>query len=104
MANYILAYRGGRKPATLEEGAAGMAKWKTWLGDLGDDVVIPGQPLGKSMIVSASGVSDDAGPTPLTGYTVVRADSLDAALEMAKSCPFLDMGDLEVAEMIEMKM
>lgn len=104
MANYILAYRGGRKPATPEEGAAGMAKWKTWLGDLGDAVVNPGQPLGKSMIVSTSGVSDDAGPTPLTGYTVVNADSLDAALEMAKSCPFLDMGDLEVAEMIEMKM
>jgi hypothetical protein len=58
--------------------------------------------MGKSRTVSADGVSDDGGPNPLTGYTIVKADSMEAALEMAKECPFLEMGTLEVAELMEM--
>ena len=39
----------------------------------------------------------------MSGYTIVEADSLDAALEMAKTCPFLAIGgSLEVSEMIRM--
>ena len=65
-------------------------------------MVNPGTPLGKSRIVSAAGVSDDGGSNPLTGYSIVKADSMDDALEMAKACPFLEMGTLEVAEMKQM--
>jgi hypothetical protein len=39
----------------------------------------------------------------MSGYTIVEADSMDAALEMAKSCPFLDInGSLEVSELMQM--
>ena len=65
-------------------------------------MVNPGTPLGKSRIVSVAGVSDDGGSNPLTGYSIVKADSMDDALEMAKACPFLEMGTLEVAEMKQM--
>jgi len=103
MANYIIAYHGGRKPESPEEGAKHMADWKTWLAVLGDAVVNPGTPLGKSRIVSADSVSDDGGDNPMSGFSVVEADSMDAALAMAKTCPFLDMGGtLEVAEMMKM--
>ena len=102
MSNYILAYHGGKKPATPEDGARQKENWKAWLGGLGDAVVNPGTPMGKSRTVSADGVSDDGGPNPLTGYTIVKADSMKAALEMAKECPFLEMGTLEVAELMEM--
>ncbi len=102
MPNYIIAYHGGKKPESPEEGAKHMAKWKAWLGGLGDAVVNPGTPLGMSKTVSADGVSDGGGPNALTGFSVVKADSMDAALEMAKGCPFLDIGTLEVAEMKEM--
>ena len=103
MPNYIIAYRGGKKPETPEAGARHMAKWKAWVAGLGDAAVNPGTPLGKSRIVSSSGVSDDGGPDPMSGFTVVKADSMDAALEMAKRCPYLEMdGRLEVAEMMEM--
>lgn len=35
---------------------------------------------------------------------MVKADSMDAALEMAKACPFLEKeGNLKVAEVIQMK-
>jgi len=103
MADYIIAYHGGKKPDSPEEGAKQMEKWKAWLGDLGDAVVNPGTPLGPSKMVSADSVSDDGGPHSLTGFSVVKADSMDAALEMAKACPFLEVGTLEVAEMMEMK-
>ncbi len=104
MPNYILAYHGGGKPASREEGAKHMAKWKAWIGGLGDAVVNPGTPLGKSKTVSSASVADDGGSNPLAGFCVMKADSMDAALEIAKQDPFLDMGGtIEVAEMIEMK-
>jgi hypothetical protein len=39
----------------------------------------------------------------MSGYTIVAADSMEAALEMAKACPFLDIGgSLEVSELMQM--
>ena len=103
MPNYLLAYRGGKKPETPEEGAENMARWKAWVGGLGDAAVNPGTPLGKSKTVSASGVSDDVESNPMLGFSIVSADSMDAALEMAKECPHVELGGtLEVAEMMEM--
>ena len=103
MPNYIIAYHGGNKPESPEEGAKHMAKWKAWVEGLGDAVVNPGTPLGMSKTVSSSGVTDDGGPNPLSGFSMVKADSMDAALEMAKACPFLETGGtLEVAEVMEM--
>lgn len=103
MPDYIIAHHGGKKPGTPEEGAKQMEKWQAWVDGLGDAAVNPGTPLGKSRIVSSSGVSDDGGSNPMSGFSVVKADSIDAALEMAKECPFLELGDtLEVAEMMKM--
>jgi hypothetical protein len=103
MAEYIIAYHGGKKPESPEEGAKHMAKWKAWVSDLGDAVVNPGTPLGPSKTVSSDGVSDDGGPNPLSGFSIVKADSMDAAIEMAKACPTLDLdGTLEVAQVMKM--
>ena len=102
MPNYIIAYHGGKKPESPEEGGKQMEKWQAWVDGLGDAAVNPGTPLGKSRIVSSDSVSDDDGPNSLTGYSIVKADTMDAALEMAKACPFLDIGTIEVAEVMEM--
>ncbi len=104
MSNYVFAYHGGKKPESPEEGAKHMAKWKAWVGGLGDAVVNPGTPLGQSKTVSSGGGSDDGGSNPLSGFSIVTADSMDAALEMAKGSPFLGIGGtIEVAEVMEMK-
>jgi hypothetical protein len=102
MPNYLLAYHVGRAPATPEEGAAQMAKWNAWVGGLGKAMVDPGTPLGKSVMVSADGVLPDGGPSPLMGFSVVAADGLEAALSIARSCPYLAFGTIEVAEMKKM--
>ena len=104
MNNYVFAYRGGKKFESPEEGTKHMAKWGAWVGGLGDASVNRGSPFAKSKTVSSSGVSDDSGSNPLTGYSIVKAGSLDAALKMAKACPHLDIGgSIVVAEVMEMK-
>ncbi|HKI97119.1 MAG TPA: YciI family protein [bacterium] len=102
MAHYMIFYVGGKPPETPEEGARKQQEWKDWVGSLGDAVVNPGTPLGNSRTVTAAGVSDGGGPNALTGFSVVNADSMEAALEMAQRCPFLDVGTLQVAEVRQM--
>lgn len=104
MPQFIFAYHGGKTPDTPEEGEKVMAEWMAWFGGLGDAVAVPGNPVGMSKTVSASGVADDGGANPLSGYTVVNAADMDAATEMAKGCPMVVSGNgtVEVAEIIEM--
>ncbi len=103
MSNYIIMYLGGARPESPEAAAEQKAKWQAWVEGLGDAAVDPGTPLGKSKIVSTSGVSDNDGSNPVSGYSVVKADSLEAAVEIAQDCPFLDTGGtLEVAQMIQL--
>lgn len=102
MPDYILAYHGGKMPETPEEGAKLMERWQAWLGGLGDANVEPGNPVGKSYTVSSSGVEDNGGSNPLSGYSIVKADSVEAAIELSKGCPHLDSGTIEVAEIIPM--
>lgn len=105
MAQYFIGYRGGMQTRpSPEEGAKQMQRWKDWLGELGEAVVNPGTPMGKSMLVGKEGLSADGISEPLSGFTVVEAASDEEAVEMAKGCPFLDMdgATLEVAQMMSM--
>ncbi len=104
MSNYLFAYHGGKKPESPEAGAKFMEKWNAWVGGLGDASVNPGNPLGMSKTVSSGGVSDGGGSNPLSGFSIVKADSMNAAVEMAKRCPHLEhsSGTIEVAEVMEM--
>jgi hypothetical protein len=102
MPNFIIAYHGAGKFETPEQGAAARAKWKVWVGGLGDAVVNPGTPLVRGKLVSSAGLSERQDDL-LSGFSVVRADSIDAALKLAQGCPHLDHGTIEVAEMMEMK-
>ena len=104
MKNYVFAFYGGPNFASPEEGAKHMAKWKDWMRGLGGALVNPGTPFGKTKTISADGVSAASGSKRLTGYSIVRAESMDAALEMAKRCPHLDHGTVDVAEVMEMQM
>jgi hypothetical protein len=104
MASYLFAYRGGGMAPTDAEREASMAAWGAWFGKLGPSIVEPGNPFGASTSVSASGGGGEAA-SKLTGYTVVNADSLDAAGELAKGCPVFDEGgSIDVYETIEVNM
>ena len=102
MPKYVFAYHGGKAPEDPEEGAKVMAAWEAWMNGLGEAIVDPGNPVGVSKTVTANGVEDHGGSNPLSGYTLVNADSIEAACEMAKGCPILVDGTIEVAEAMDM--
>jgi hypothetical protein len=103
MAYFMIAYHGGNQPNSEEEGMAQMEKWKAWIGNLGEAVVNPGTPLPDSKIVTSNSVEDDNDPNSMNGFAVVIAENIEAAIEMAKSDPFLENGGtIRVSEMKQM--
>lgn len=104
MPQFIMTYLGGDQPASPEEGKQHFAKYKEWLSSLGDAVVSPANPLKNTHTVKPDGTADAVSTTSMSGFTVVEAETMEAALLMAKACPFLDInGSLEVSELIQMQ-
>ena len=102
MPNYILAYHGGTKPETPEDGARQRARFMEWMKSVGDAMVSPANPVGPSRMVSRDGVQEADGGAALTGYSVIAADSLEKAVTIAADCPFAEIGTIEVAELMKM--
>ncbi len=99
MPEYFIGYHSGGMPENPEEHPG---KFMAWVRGLGKAAIMPGMPLGQSKMVKADGVSDEDG-TSLTGFSIVEADSLEAAVEMTKTCPHLAIGLVEVIEMRQME-
>ena len=104
MAKYLFVYHGGSNPETEEEVAQVMDDWGNWLGSMGSAVVDGGNPVGKSSTVNPDGsVTDDGGPNPASGYSLIEASDLDDALAKARGCPHLQgNGTIEIAETFDM--
>ena len=103
MAQYIMTYLGGDQPSNPEEGKQHFAKYKEWLVSLGDSAVSPANPFKDTRTVNSDGTVTTGSTTSMSGYTVIEVDSMEVALEIAKACPFLDIGGtLEVSELIQM--
>ena len=94
MTNFLFLYSGGSMPATEAQQAAVMAAWGAWYGQLGTAVVDGGNPFTPVAKSVASNGSVADGPVGVmgTGYSILAADSLDAAVKLAKGCPVLAGG------------
>lgn len=104
MPKYVLAYHGGSLPENEADQATVMAAWGAWFGSLGDAVVDGGNPTGPSQTLASDGSTTvGGGANPISGYSLINATDLDAAVSLAKGCPVLASGGtIEVAETIEM--
>ena len=103
MSQFVITYLGGDQPSSPEEGKEHFAKYMEWLSSLGDAAVSPANPLKDTSTVNPDGTVTAGGTTSMSGFTIVEADSMEAALTMAKACPFLDIGgSLEVSELMQM--
>lgn len=100
MPNYLLAYHGGGMAQDEAERNKVMAQWGKWFQDLGPALVDGGNPVMKAKTISSKGsVSEGGGQNPVSGYSLIKADSLDAAVKLARECPVLSGGgSIEVAE------
>jgi YCII-related domain len=92
MAKYLLLYSGGRMPETDQEMAQVMKAWEGWFSELGPAVADQGNPFTPAVKkISSDGSVAEAAPTA-SGYSILEADSLDRAAELAKGCPVLQGG------------
>ena len=94
MAKYMLIYSGGMGMAAHPETQQKiMQEWGAWYGKLGEAIVDGGAPFGDAKHLKGAGIEDGPlGDTPATGYTVIEADSLDAAAAACDGHPHLNHG------------
>lgn len=104
MPNFVFAYHGGTTPQDPADIERVMAEWGAWFESMGDAVVEPGNPVGQSFTVTKDAIVEDGGANPISGYSVISADTMSAATEIAQRCPMVKdgSGSVEVAEIHEM--
>jgi hypothetical protein len=104
MANYVFAYSGGKGVSADEtERNEQYAQWGRWFEELGSAIVDGGAAMGTAKTVGPDDSVTDGGSRALTGYSIVSADSLEAAVNLARGCPVIEIGGLvDVYEMIAM--
>ena len=103
MKQFVLVYLGGTHPSNEEEAKKHFEKYMGWLTSLGDAVVIPTIPLKDTSTVSPDGTIGEGGSSAMSGFSIIKADSIQDALSIAQGCPFLEIGgSLEVSEMMQM--
>lgn len=86
-------------PTRQQRMTAGMEAWGKWATGLGDAMVDPGTPLGKTLRISPNGVA----PTQnaLTGYVIVQAETHEAAAEMFRNHPHFTLMPGDSVEIME---
>lgn len=102
MAQYVSLYRGGSMPETEAGQAQVMTAWTDWFTELSGAIKDPGNPFTPaSMHIAADGAVSADSPAA-SGYSILEADSLDDAVNVAKGCPVLQGGaTIDVYETFE---
>ncbi|MEP6676321.1 MAG: YciI family protein [Ferruginibacter sp.] len=114
MKEFLLIFRNdfSNNPSTRspEEMQATMKKWMDWLGGVAaqNKLVSRGNSLhGGGKILKSGNVITD-GPyveikEAVGGYSIIKADSIEEAVELSKGCPILESGgNVEVREIVQM--
>jgi hypothetical protein len=104
MAKFMLLYRGDATPPeemTEEQRRVVRELWVAWVEKHRAALSDIGSPLGRSIGIGGDG--QDQLATSLGGYSIVEADSLEAAKGFADGHPFLDgAGDDFAVDIYEM--
>ncbi len=89
-------------PSDPKEAEKYDAEWMEWFKSLGKAIVEMGAETKVGKVVDGNSVKNP-GASPVTGYTVVQAGSLDSAIALAKGCPgFKHNMKISVSETIPM--
>jgi hypothetical protein len=110
MNSYMYLFRGASrmKNFTPEEKERHLQKWGEWMGELEKKGQLDGGlPLamdGKRVSNGGAVVTDGPfaeGKEVVGGYVIVKADSLDEATQISRTCPILDDGgEIEIREIL----
>ena len=111
MTKFLFTYRGASEAAARmapEEKEQHMQKWEKWIGEGMEKgwMLDPGDGLtAETRVVNAKVVTD--GPFVeskeiVGGFSIVQADTIEAAAELAKGCPaLLAGGSVEVRPFVD---
>jgi len=104
MKNYVYIYfnKGDQANVPMDEV---LKAWMGWFEKLGDKLVDGGNPFNDGAKVVTKGGVKELQSNPSSGYSIVKASSLDEAAEMAKGCPLLGHvpnGEIQVYETLPM--
>jgi hypothetical protein len=98
MTKYLILYRSATSAqeqmagGTPEQAQAGMDAWMAWAGKAGDAIVDLGAPL-----LDAGHVGPVTGDSRhVTGFSVLQAESADAAVALMDGHPHLQMPDSSI--------
>jgi hypothetical protein len=95
MKSVILLYKGpATPPAASHEG------WPEWFQSIGDKLVDMGSPMANGFVIHSDGTTSETASS-LNGYSIIRAEDRDEALDLVKSHPFLGLGPEYTIEVFE---
>jgi hypothetical protein len=95
MKSLILLYKGPATPAdATHEG------WPEWFQNLGDKLVDMGSPMANGLVVHSDGTTSQRASS-LNGYSVIRVEDEDEALDLVKNHPFLAGGSEYTIEVFD---
>ena len=92
MKKFLLVYYGGKMESDPKKAKEAMGAWTKWFQDLGKSLVDGGAPTAPGKLVSGKTVKAGVVGDPITGYSVLQADTLDKAADIAKTSPHINTG------------
>ncbi|MDF9751928.1 hypothetical protein [Arthrobacter sp. ES3-54] len=95
MSKFVFIYHAPMTPAEAappapEDMAAVMEQWNGWAAKVGNGLIDFGTPLANGVRVSAGGATAPS-QREVAGYSIIEAENLEAAVELAKQHPHLNM-------------
>src|ERR1700740_1102350 len=88
--------------ATPEQAKAGMDLWMSWATKHSGSILEMGSPLGTGLHMKSDSISP--GTTHVTGYSIIQAESMEAATKMMDGHPHFHAprGTIEILEFLPM--
>jgi hypothetical protein len=92
-------WEGLSEAARKEKEQAGMNGWMNWVNENKKSIVELGSPLGKTKLINPKGISDTK--NALTAFTVVEAESHEAAAKLFLNHPHFSIFPGDSVEIME---
>jgi len=103
MTEFVFTYHGGKMPTSKEEKLQSIKLWEEWAKSLGESLVNPGHMTMGTMVINEKGLLDQPSINPISGLSIIKAQSIEDAVELLKTCPHLkNGGSLEVSQILDM--
>ena len=89
MSRFLVTYHGGGMPSDSAQAAAARDAFGQWVARSGKSIIDPGAPIRTAAQVPNGAALHDV---PIGGYSIIEAASVEEAVAILKSHPFVGRG------------